>query len=307
MSLFDCDSLLAKMKLRGMIPVAAGSWTDAKLLETMSEEAEDIHLPLLINARGEYLVKTQDIPFVAAQASYRPNSRIAAIRQVSLVRSDGYEYPLEELSPPQKTKIIVQPMRVGQPMFYTFENNVITLWPVPAAIGDSLRVRYHHQMSQMALAADSTIISAITPGAGSGGSTRLTVGSIPATLNTATTVDLVRAVPNFDLLSFDTAVAVALATSGTSVDIAAANIPADLAVGDRVCPVRTTPFPMMPKELHLCAGLRAAAAAIGSKGDRTGQAALLQEAAAKEASLLRGILAPRSKGNTLRLVNRRWR
>jgi len=306
-SLFDCDELLAKLKLRGMIPVAAGSWTDARFFEAMSDEAEDIHLPLLINARGEYLVKTQDIPFVANQASYRPNSRIASIRQISILRADGTEYPIDELTPPQKTALTLSPTRVGQPTFYTHENNVITLWPVPGAAGDSLRVRYHHQMSRMAAAADSTIISAITPDPDPTKLTAFTVGALPSTLNGATQVDIVRAVPNFDLMGFDLTTSATLTTGGSTVSILTSSLPADIAIGDRICPVRTTPFPMMPKELHLCAGLRAAAAAVGSKGDAVRQQALLQEAQAKEASLLRGILAPRSKGNTIRLVNRRWR
>ncbi len=307
MSLYDCDDLLAKMKIRGMIPTAAGSWSDANLLSAISDESEAWLMPLLIKAKGEFLVKTEDIALVASQAEYRANSRVAVVRQVSLIRADGVELPLDEITPSQKTEMLVQPGRVGVPMFYNFKDGTIELWPVPAQAGGSLRVKYHYRLNRLALAADTVTISAITVGGGAGGSTRLTVGGLPATLNAITKVDLIRSVPNFDLLAFDVVPQTALATSGTAVDVLAAVMPTVLAVGDRVAVARYTPFPNMPPELHLCAALRGAAAAVGSKGDRAAQQALIAEASAKETSLLSGILQPRSKGNARILVNRRFR
>ncbi len=301
MALFDCDELLGKLKIRGMIPVAAGSWTDAKLLEAMSDEAETWLMPLMIRAKGEYLVKVQDIPFVANQADYRFNSRVAAIREVSRLMADGTVVPLEELTPPQQTGLQVMPTRTGTPTFYTFKEGVITLWPVPGATGDSLRVKFHYRLNRMALAADTTTISAISGGT-------LTVGAVPSAMGSGANVkmDFIRSTPIFDVVAFDV-IPASFSASATSLVFSAADVPSNLSVGDRVALARYTPFPNMPPELHICAALRAAAAAIGGKGDRTLAKDLIAEAVGKEASLLSGILEPRSKGNSHRLVTRRFR
>ncbi len=305
MAQFDCDELLGKLKVRGQIPVASGTWTDAKLLEACSDEAETWLMPLMIRARGEYLVKTQDIAFVAGQADYRFNSRVAAIREVSRLMADGTVVPIEELSPAQQTGLRVIPSRQGVPSFYTFKEGVITLFPVPGGTGDSLRVKYHYRLNRMVPAAEAVVISGISVGATV---TTLTVGSIPAAMTAiGQTVDFIRGTPIFDVVSFDVSPSSAWTTGNTSMLFLNAAVPSNLAVGDYVCNIRRTPVPNMPPELHICAGLRAAAAAVGSKGDRDSQKMLLQEAVSKEQSLLAGILEPRSRGNSRRLVSRRFR
>ncbi len=299
--LFDCDELLGKLKVRGAVPVAAGSWTDAALLSAMSDEAETWLMPMLIRAKGEYLVKTQDLPFVAGQADYRFNSRVAAVREVSRLLADGTVVPLEELTPPQQTGLQVIPSRQGVPMFYTFKEGVITLWPVPGQTGDSLRVKYHYRLNRMVLAASTTTISGISGGT-------LTVGAVPSAMGSGANIkmDFIRATPIFDVVAFDV-VPASFSASATSLVFSASDVPADLAVGDRVALARYTPFPNMPPELHICAALRAAASAVKVKGDHQLAKSLLEEAAGKEASLLTGILEPRSKGNSHRLVSRRFR
>lgn len=318
MPLHDCDELLATLKVRGQVPVSAGTWTAAELLKAMSNEAETWLQPLLIKAKGEFNVLVQDLPFVAAQADYRPTYRAAAIREVSRLMADGHEVSIEELTPPQRTDLGVMPSRQGVPMFYSWKSGVLTLWPTPGQTGDSVRVKYHARMNRMVSAADACIITAITPGGGSGGSTRLTValaststGGIPAAMTTGAgltqKMDLIRGTPPFDLMAFDLTPAAAWTTTGTSIDIAAASLPSSLAVGDYIAAFRQTPVPNMPPELHVCAALRAAGIVVKSKGDKNLAASLLEEAAAKEMSLLTGILEPRSKGNVHRLVTRRFR
>lgn len=301
MALFDCDELLGKLKARGQIPTSSGTWTDALLLQAMSDEAETWLMPLMIKAKGEYLVKVQDLPFVASQADYRPSYRASAIREVSRLMSDGTEVPLDELAPPAKTGLWVMPSRLGVPMFYTFKDGKITLWPTPQQTGDSIRVKYHYRLNRMVAAADTTIISAISSGT-------LTVGAVPSAMGSGASIkmDFIRAKPPFDVLAFDV-VPASFSASAVSLVFSASDIPTDLEVGDIVALARKTSYPNMPPELHICAALRAAAAAVQSKGDKSLAKALVEEAQGKELSLLSGVLEPRSKGNSHRLVSRRFR
>ncbi len=301
MSLFDCDELLGKLKVRAQLPVSAGTWTNARLLEAMSDEAETWLMPLLIRAKGEFLVKTQDIACVAAQADYRFNSRAAGIREVSRLLATGQVVPLEEMGPAQLTSMGAIQNVQGTPQYYTFKEGVITLYPVPGTgTTDSLRVKYHYRLNRMAVAADTTTISAIV------GNT-LTVGAVPSAMGSGANVkmDFIRATPIFDVIAFDQ-VPNSFSVSATSL-VFAAGVPTDLAVGDRVALARYTPFPNMPPELHICAALRAGSAAVASKGDKSLATSLMKEAEGKELSLLSGILEPRSKGNSHRLVSRRFR
>lgn len=300
MPLFDCDELLVKMKARGQIPTSAGTWTNARLLEAMSDEAETWLMPLLIRAKGDYLTKTQDIAFVADQADYRPNSRVAGIREVSRLMASGAVVPLEEMPSPSQTALGVNPSTKGTPEWYSFKEGVITLYPTPGATGDSLRVKYHYRLNRMVAVADTTTISAISGGT-------LTVGAVPTAMGSGAGVkmDFVRSTPLFDVIAFDV-VPASFSAAATSLVFTAAET-AGLSVGDRVALARYTPFPNMPPELHLCAGLRAAAVVVKSKGDRALAKSLLEEAEAKELSLLAGILEPRSKGNAHRIVSRRFR
>lgn len=303
--LFDCDELLGKMKARGQIPVSAGTWTNARLLEAASDEAEACLMPLLIAAKGEFLVKKEDLPLAADQADYRFNSRAAGIREVSLLTSGGAEIPLEELPPPTMTGMGLIPSTKGQPLFYKFESGVITLYPVPDATGVSgattnqLRVKYHYRLNRMAVAADTTTISAISSGT-------LTVGAVPSAMGSGAGVkmDFIRCTPAFDVIAFDK-VPTSFSAGATSLVFTAAET-AGLSVGDRVALARYTPFPNLPPELHVCAALRGAAAAIGSKGDQSLRKALLQEAEDKERKLLTGILEPRSKAGVRRFTARRF-
>jgi hypothetical protein len=336
MALFDSAELLATIKNRGMIPANAGGWTDAELLKAASEEILTWHLPKLVEAKGEYLVKDQflalssdDAMFPAA--SYDVTYRAAAVRAVKLIQSgvnvdvdnltmtNAQEAPLEELTPTKQAKLSMRRDQRGVPRFYAFRENRVELWPAPADALAVLWVKYHIRPSRIVLTSDCRQIVDIqedTPGAG-----QITlmfgtpIGSALAGGVNQAKYDIVSYQDPFVIKAFDLE-SQSLMTNGVSSSmviekerlflsdgIRGSDI--TLREGDWVCPAQQTPVPNIPSELHSAAALRAAAAACASRNPSL-QAQLVREAAAKEAELMNGILAPRNKGSVKRLVQRRW-
>lgn len=315
--LFDAAELLTTIKNRGMVPANAGSWSDAELLKAASEEISAHHLPLLINAKGEYLVKEQVIPLVAGQESYLLSYRAAAVRNLSLKFSDGREAPITELSPPKQANVGLNRTTRGTPLFYKFREGYIDLTPLPADASASILAKWHIKPSRLVVVTECRQVLTKFADNPSPGYTRIQLGT-DASVATAPTSFASALGGHFDFVGFRNPFSIkgwdvskqSLITAGvsTTIDFLTADLPTDLvagAEGDWITVSQKTPVPNIPDELHVAAALRAAAAAVGSRNDDL-RNMLLAEAGAKEVSLLNGILAPRNKGAPKRLVQRRW-
>jgi hypothetical protein len=154
MSLKDSAELLTLIKQRGTVPVNSGSWDDTSILRTASEVIETYHLPLLVAARGEYLVKETQIPCVVSQREYLLNYRAAAIRLLSLTGRDNVERPLTEMSPSEQSTIYVDRGRTGKPLYFSFREGYVQLFPLPADVTDNLKVLWHIRPSRLDLVAN---------------------------------------------------------------------------------------------------------------------------------------------------------
>lgn len=313
MALFDSAELLTTIKNRGMVPTNSGAWDDDALLKAASDEIETWHLPLLVNARGEYLVKEVPIACVVNQESYLISYRAAAIRSVSLKWSNGVEQPLEELSPEKQARLVVDRTVKGVPLFYKFREGYIDLYPIPNSTNYSLLVKWHIAPNRLELTANTRQISSKAIDTPTAGKTRLTLlTAAPSALAGAsgtTLYDIVGMRKPFSIKGWDVTCQSSLVLGASTIDFLTADLPTDLLTGavsgDFLCRPQRSPFPNVPSELHSAIALRAAAAPNAARNQSL-QAALIGEAVGKERELLNGILAPRNKGGFKRLVNRRW-
>lgn len=333
MALYDSAELLTSIKNRGMIPANAGGWTDAELLKAASEEILTWQLPLLVGARGEYLVKDQFISIgLHAEPAFPASTfdvsyRAAAVRLVkyvpqSTIDIDNFdatnvqESPLDELTPTRQAALSLRRDLRGNPRFYAFREGRIELYPAPNTTG-ILWVKYHIRPSRLVAVADCRQLTAIGDGVPSTGLVTLTFSVIGTTLAGAigTKYDVVDYRNPFTIKAFDvpTTTVMTNAVTTTMVISKEALFATDalrgsaltFAVGDWLCPVEKTPVPNVPVELHSAIALRAGAAACAARNPSL-QQMLVGEATAKEQALLGGILAPRNKGSVKRLIQRRW-
>jgi len=303
MAMNDSAELLSLIRLRGSIPSNAPDWPASKVLEQASRELLETHFPLLVAARGEYLVKQTDVTLVSGTERYRLPARCAAVRLVSYLQADGQRDTLEEASPGELDKMAANVNRIGRPARFTFSEHALSLWPIPGNASDKLRVKWHMRPSRITETTNCAVIATITADSPSAGQTTIgftaPTGTFPAS---PAKIDVVKSSSPFDIIGFDL---VPLSGSTTSRVFTSTDLPADLEVGDWLAGAGYTPFANVPVELHQPVALRAAAAIVSPKGDGLA-GALRDEATAKERNLLVGILAPRSKGNAKRILSRTW-
>jgi len=304
MALNDSAELLALIRRRGSIPSNAPDWTASVVLELASRKLLEHHFPLLVAARGEYLVKTTDFTFVPGTERYRLPARCASVRLVSYLQADGQRDTIEEASPVELDQLGANINRQGRPSRFTFAEHAVTLWPIPGSGSDKMRVKWHIRPSRIVENTNAAAITLIETDTPSAGQTRLTFAAPGGALFPGTTAktDIVKASSPFDLIGYDLT---PLSGTATTRVFTSSQLPTDLEVGDFISGAGYTPFANVPVELHLALALRTAAAIITAKDDSLAKR-LEDEAIAAERSLLIGILAPRSKGNPKRIISRHW-
>lgn len=306
MALNDSAELLDLIRLRGSIPSNSPDWTAAKILRQASLELIETHLPMLLAARGEYLVKSEDIDLVPGQLGYRLPARCSTVRYVGFLQSDGGQREIPEAKPGELVAMAANIRQTAAPTRYTFREHNIEVWPLPAGSVDKLRVKWHIRPNRIVETTNATVISSIIP---NGSETTISWTTPPTgpiwTAGFGGPWDFVKATSPFDIPSFDVA-EVDPSPPSNSIVVATAALDSSIVVGDYLVPARYTTFPNVPEELHEPVALRAAAAIISAKGDGLAER-LREEATAKEKQLLVGVLAPRSKGNAQVIMSRRWR
>jgi hypothetical protein len=311
MSLDDSAELLSTIKGRGTVPTNSGTWTDAALLKAATEAMLTVHLPMLVGAKGEYLVKETLVPTVEGQQEYLLSYRAAAIRHLALKRADGHEIPIEELPYPGQSSMALDRNRKGTPRFFWFREGYFGVWPLPDSEASNLIVRWHIRPSRIVVTTDCWQILSITANSPSSGFTRLAFATTAPTAMagaSGTKYDFVGYRNPFAIKGYDVASsALVTASVSSTMDFTSSALPTDLAVGDWVAPFQQSPFANVLQELHTPIALRAAAAAIGSRDHASMKADLIKDAVDEEKRLLRGLLVPRSKGNIKRLITTRWR
>jgi len=304
MALNDSTELLALIRRRGSIPSNAPDWPAATVLEQATRELLETHLPLLIAARGEYLVKTSDLPLVARQLAYRLHPRCAAVRQVDYLQADGMRTPIVESKPSDLSADRTSANLVGRPTRYVFREHYLEVFPLPPSSGDSIRVRWHIRPSRICATSEAAAITIIATDTPTPGKTTVTYVTPAGSLwSAAVRYDFVKRSSPFDIMSYD--LLPPSAGSSTTKVFTSSEFSSDIEVGDWIAPAGYSPFANCPVELHQPIALRTAAAVISIKGDGLADK-LVSEADAKEKQLLKGVLAPRSKGNPQVLKSRRW-
>lgn len=311
MAIDDSAELLDTIKTRGSIPVNSGTWTDAKLLKAASDAIVTVHLPMLVAAKGEYLVKESLIPMVQGQKEYRPSYRAAGngVRQLAIQRADGHELPIEELKFPGQSPMALDRNRQGTPRWFWFRENYFGVWPLPDSEAANFVARWHMRPNRIVVTTDAKYIINVTPEIVPGQTRLAWSGGAPAALASANALfyDIVGRENPFPIKAWDLVCQTTI-TEGvtTNANFLSSALPSDLAAGDWLCQSQQTPYPNVPVELHIAAALRAAASAVGSRNSSM-KRELIREAEDEEKRLLRGLLEPRSKGNIQRIVTTRWR
>ena len=292
--------LLAKARLLAYLPSASTlAFTNAELLSIGDKATSDRFTPWLVQKRVELFVRRSDVAIVLGTDAYRLPARAygSKLRSVTFIDSNGNGYPVDEWTLDRRDKLLQGNPFLGSGGYaFCLEGDNLLLLPVPQTAG-TLRMRYYRRPSKLVLVTAS--------GVGQITSISLVTGVILTTatgITTSTPIDFVQQNPNFDVLGAD--VSPTAASSGVSVTVALASIPAELAVGDWIAFAGESPVPQVPADLH-----DALADAIGIQVARSLgniKAVGIAEAFVTDAlNRLDPAFVPRSDGGAKVIVNRK--
>jgi hypothetical protein len=123
----------------------------------------------------------------------------------------------------------------GVPGFYLANNQII---PVPAQSVGVIRLWFYQRPNNLVVQSAASQISAIV-------GTTVTVGVVPTTFTTGTTVDFIKDQPFFECRAIDQSI-----VSATTTTITFSTLPTSLVVGDWVALAGQTPVPQIPVEFR---------------------------------------------------------
>lgn len=288
---FTTTALLASLKRRGMLNANSDALDDSDYLAIATEEMQSSVMPWLIGLREEYGVADYDVSYTAGTAAYRLPPRAAgdSLRNVLIQASTGDYVPLGRVEP----EVASMYGSTGLPVGYYFKDQDLVLVPTPTAAG-SIRLQYHKRPSKLVATSAVATISSIN-----GGRTVITTSAtIPSTIVSGISIDVVDNTPGFKTLAMD--YTTTATTSGTTITVTTA-LPSSVAAGAYVCLAGESPVAQIPVETHPLLVQRAKATALEALGDPKWKAAY-EMAEAMEKRLARA-LTPRSKGSARPLVN----
>jgi len=275
---FDTTRLLAQIISKGCLP--EGRFSDQEILDFAYDCLLSEIVPLVIDARQDFLVTYVDIPVIANQIAYPIPARAVngVVREVKLLSGSNIinleRCDLEDITDSNS----------AQPHTFYVVGNDLCLYPVPSQSNSvSLRVYYFIRPSRLVPVIECAKITAIN-----GNILSITT---PTGWTISDTFDLVRGRAHFDLLSLDL---VPVSVSEAAIEFA--SVPASLQVGDYLALSEETCFPYLPPEGHVALMQSAATACLESIGDPASV-----NSAAKTALLIENfkrILCVRVQGET---------
>ena len=246
---FDTTRLLNQVNIKGSLP--EGRFTNEEILDLAYDCLLSEIVPMVLEAREEFLVTYVDLPIVAGQAEYSIPSRAlnGVLREVKIIAGTSI------INVERKNLEDLTDSAAGTPKYFFIAGNDVGLYPTPATTENTLRLYYFIRPSKLVPVIETARITNIT------GNT-VSV-SIPSTWTTSNTFDLVRGKAHFDILATD----LIASTVAGGVITFTTNVPSKLVVGDYVTLAEETCFPFLPPEGHTALVQAAATAALESMGD----------------------------------------
>jgi len=277
---FDNDYLLNQIRSRAFIPSSQSTFVDSDILELATDELHNTVLPMIMGARSEFYVTSEDHAITTENASISIPARALglSIRDVVEVRSDK-EYPLSWLEPEHKD----QSLSAG---FY-FQGNSLVLRGVT---NTTIRIYYYLRPGNLVETSKAAKITAVDPDTNT-----VTFATIPSSWTSGTELDSIKAVPGFDNL------AQSLVIQSIAAPDVVLNSVTGLSVGNWVSISGDSPVPQIPVEFYSYLAQLTAVKILEGIGDYDGMTVAQNKLDGLKFNAL-NLIAPRTKGQAKKLT-----
>lgn len=263
---YTTDLLVAAIKLRGMIPTAAGkTFTPEDFLSLASDEMRSVIVPAILSVRQDYYLWKQD--FAPVQDPADPTGRTLGPFQMPY-RAIGTDPKLVQLldssgRPTEIGRVQIEDLPYCGFGHY-FVNNKISVATNAGAAWSAVRVWYFLRTNALVTTDRVAAVTGFNLTAKTA-----TVAAVPTAWGAGpVSLDIVKYRPGFDTLAFDAAASIA----GTTLTFSAA-LPADLAVGDQLSLSDESAVVQVPVEFQACLAQAVVCRCLEAIGDREGLAA----------------------------------
>lgn len=313
MKFTTADTLLRRVKSLAQIPDANGALTDEEILSFADDEIASVFVPALRSVREEYFVKHIDVTVDRETNKVRIPHRAqgAQLHSVTVLKSDGQE---SEQLIKSSAHHIGEAQRSRRQSF-TVESSFIHVWPAPKS-EVTLRVRFYWHPGKLVLESEALqgtptqlVSGFLTNGVDyilTSAGERIIVGSDsegyqvegtpPSAWGSEETVDIVQALPGFDLLAFDRSASIGTA-SVVLLDLSSADEPVWVSLAGE------TPAIQLPHTLHGPLTSMVVGRVLEALGDRDGMKAAERRANQSLAQAI-SMLEPRVMGQPGRIFSR---
>jgi len=282
--------LIASVKRRVGIPAAQATYTAAELLAIADAEIESYLVPLVLRAREDFWLVSQDVPLTSDALTHRIPYRAIGGKLAEV-------YIVNEQSQPLNLPRIRYSDLVDTEFGFYLDGGSVTIVTSdgdPTRFGPTLRLTFYARPNALIETTAAAVVSTFNPVAKT-----VTLTSVPTGFTGHTTWDIIRAKPGFDHLALDI-----VGTLAGSTITFASDLPHDLEGGDYVCLPEQSPVPQVPAELHAVLAQKVAIKIAEGKQLTERLQALREELVRMEGDA-KGLITPRVDGEAPKLVNRR--
>lgn len=238
MSRFTSDKLIEGVKRRASIPTSQNLFSTEDFLGFINSEMESIVVPLILQSRGEYFVRTLDVDIVSGQHEYEiPDSSILmGLREAAYIDETNNELvSLEQISIDRSTSGNWENHRYEG---YYFQGSSLMLHPIPQQ-NRKLRLFYHASPNEVVSVDSAGRITSIDTNTNS-----IVLDNVPTAWANGDKLNAIKSTPGFETKKENLEI---VSISSPTVTLSSVE---GLQVGQWVCIQGTSPIPQVPKESH---------------------------------------------------------
>lgn len=261
------EDLIRSLKRRALIPTDQSTFTDDDFLEILDEEVDTGLLPYLLEQHEEHLVTFVEVDATNDNNRYKIPYRATGnkLRDVAYIDASGNPYEMTRISLEEISDYNTFYTVNRDNAFYIEGDEfvVVSIYPKQSA---KFRIYFYMRPSKLVKLDQVGVVNGIDRVAGT-----ISISNFPSDFSNLPDMDFVGARTPNKIKAFDLT-PVSVNANAKSVTFAAADIPADLEVGDYLCKAEETPVPQVPTELHPILAQRGAVHCLESLGDTEGLA-----------------------------------
>jgi len=283
MAAYTTATFLSSVERQSFSPANQATFSTSDILSLGDEILASAVVPALVSAREEYFVTYKDYTITASTAAYTLPQRAVGLmaREVQIVDANGNVKNLPRVS---LDSLHLRSSTASSPECFYLRGDSVVLSPTPSSTSGTLRIYYSLAPGNLVETTSCAVISAINTS-----TNVVTVTSIPNTWATGDDFDLIQGTGAHTTLAIDQN-----STTISGADITFASLPANLAVGDYICPAGQSCLIQIPNDFRNAFSTLTAAEMLLAMNQPTGEKMLQKGMARLQVAV--SLVSPRVAG-----------